>query len=595
MRSRKLLALIFSLLAIAPALAGYMTLLGAGVGSIQPVASWVSTTDPTFPSSSLPYSGPSLSTMFDSTGKLTYKPNNLLTYSNTFSNAAWVKTNATVTGGISDPFGGTNAFTIKANAGGGNSHIYQYVTGIAGMNLLETIWIRRRTGTGAVNFFTNSGTTGPAIPVTGTWQQLSNVIVGLATTYVGFTLASLNDEVDIYAATASTVTYETTPRAGDQVITTSAAYYGPRIDYDPNTLAVKGLLIEEARTNLFTQSSFASGWTAGQLTGGGPNSATAPDGTNSAYSLIPNTTNTNHYVLQSNTTSSTGVLSVFAKANGYNYICIISGGDSTYTYVNISTGVVGVTSTGRTATTQQLSNGWWRINITGYPAFTSQSTVFYAYNALQGSNTNPPAFAGDGTSGILLWGAQLEVGAFATSYIPTAASSVTRAADVVQFTGAALAALQGASHSLLVQTSDVAAFGLNLAGAGNDYQQIYNSSTVFSSRNANGGLTVTLPSGTFASPQRVGYATNGTTRSVVASGAINTGSGGYVPVGSVYLGSYSSGAFIPNIHVTSLAVWNQRLSDATLQAKSVVGASYAANDNVNPFAPQFAVFVPTNL
>ena len=88
MHSRKLLALIFSLLAIAPALAGYMTLLGAGVGSIQPAASWVSTTDPTFPSSSLTYSGPSLATMFDSTGKLTYAPNNLLTYSNTFSNAA---------------------------------------------------------------------------------------------------------------------------------------------------------------------------------------------------------------------------------------------------------------------------------------------------------------------------------------------------------------------------------------------------------------------------------------------------------------------------------------------------------------------------
>ena len=62
MHSRKLLALIFSLLAIAPALAGYMTLLGAGVGSIQPVASWVSTTDPTFPSSSLTYSGTSLAT-----------------------------------------------------------------------------------------------------------------------------------------------------------------------------------------------------------------------------------------------------------------------------------------------------------------------------------------------------------------------------------------------------------------------------------------------------------------------------------------------------------------------------------------------------
>ena len=58
---------------------------------------------------------------------------------------------------------------------------------------------------------------------------------------------------------------------------------------------------------------------------------------------------------------------------------------------------------------------------------------------------------------------------------------------------------------------------------------------------------------------------------------------------AAYLGAANDGAqYWINGHVASFAIYNQRLPDATLQAKSVVGASYAANDNVNPFAPKFA-------
>jgi hypothetical protein len=78
----------------------------------------------------------------------------------------------------------------------------------------------------------------------------------------------------------------------------------PRFDYDPVTLAPKGLLIEESRTNLMLQSQAIdqSPWAVSQLnTTGTPayiDVAASPDGTQNADKLIPNTVSTQHYAQQ---------------------------------------------------------------------------------------------------------------------------------------------------------------------------------------------------------------------------------------------------------------------------------------------------------
>jgi hypothetical protein len=89
----------------------------------------------------------------------------------------------------------------------------------------------------------------------------------------------------IWGAQLEPVTYQTVP--GPYVATTSAAYYGPRFDYNPVTLAPLGLLIEEARTNLALYSAqFDDAWWAKIGATITANTTTAPDGTAGADKLV---------------------------------------------------------------------------------------------------------------------------------------------------------------------------------------------------------------------------------------------------------------------------------------------------------------------
>ena len=118
-------------------------------GGITPIGSWDASTSTLAQLAALvSHSRTSLATMFDSTGKLTYGPNNLLTYSNTFSNAAWTKVSATITTGVLDRNGGTSASTLTAT--GAFANLYAFATTSSSYNVVQSIWIRRRTGAGKI-------------------------------------------------------------------------------------------------------------------------------------------------------------------------------------------------------------------------------------------------------------------------------------------------------------------------------------------------------------------------------------------------------------------------------------------------------------
>jgi len=206
----------------------------------------------------------------------------------------------------------------------------------------------------------------------------------------------------------------------------------PRFDFDPVTGECKGLLIEESRSNsLLRSEDFTTTWGASAVSVSS-NVITAPDGNTTADKLVENTSFSSFkFVSQSvGTIVGTYTVSAFFKAGERfgGYIQLLSSGGNGAAFFNLKTGTI--TGGAGTNTIIPYGNGWYRITST--QTFTSATaTVYIVLNNSNGSSN----YTGDGTSGIYVWGAQVEAGAFPTSYIPTTASTVTRSADRASMTG----------------------------------------------------------------------------------------------------------------------------------------------------------------
>jgi prepilin-type N-terminal cleavage/methylation domain-containing protein len=231
---------------------------------------------------------------------------------------------------------------------------------------------------------------------------------------------------------------------GDDGLIKTATTNEPRFDHNPVTGESLGLLVEESRTNLLLRSEEfdAAAWTKSGSTVG-VNDVVAPDGALTADKLIEDATTALHFLGQNASflsgTTYTG--SVYLKASeriwtrvGFPASAFAASGRSAS--FDLSTGTVGQTQTGVTASIVDVGNGWYRCSITATANTTvSNSTNGLAVNVQTADSAVSQSYAGDGVSGIFIWGAQLEVGAFATSYIPTTDSTVTRLVDVASISG----------------------------------------------------------------------------------------------------------------------------------------------------------------
>lgn len=207
-----------------------------------------------------------------------------------------------------------------------------------------------------------------------------------------------------------------------------------RFDHNPVTDESLGLLIEEQRTNLILQSEdLDTTWTETRATLS-LNSVVAPNGALTADRLIASADNNTHFSSQTFTgTAASHTFTVYAKASGLNHVALrLFNGTSQVglAYYNLSTGATGTVTAGTAAITS-VGNGYYRCSLTATLAASASCTA--DIQLANADNTN--SFIGNAFDGVTLWGTQVELGAFATSYIPTVASQVTRAADAASMTG----------------------------------------------------------------------------------------------------------------------------------------------------------------
>jgi hypothetical protein len=375
-------------------------------------------------------------TRVNAAGLVDLVPYNLVRYSQDFSNAAWVKTNVTLTSGEADPFGGTSAFKWNASAIGVTEILQNVTTASNACNVsiyakagsvgVFSIWVGTQVTFNLINGTITTGS-GTITSVGNGWYRCTTNrnTVALSNTLNPYFTASSTSEF-IYIAFAQLV--EGT--SARDYLRTETRLNIPRLDYSLGSCP--NILLEPQRTNLALRSEeFDNATWSKNNASVTANATTSPSGIVNADSLIELATTAFHGVSQSLTLSAVAyTFSFYAKPNGRNFIQWNNSLNTDFVNFNISTGAVGSSQNVSGATAQSVGNGWYRCSFQ-YTATASTGTWFRLTLITSATSVRLENYLGDGTSGAFLWGAQLEAGAYQTSYIPTTSASVTRNADVI--------------------------------------------------------------------------------------------------------------------------------------------------------------------
>ena len=390
---------------------------------------------------------------------------NVLLQSNSFDvSANWLSSNVSETGGQAGYDGTNNAWLVDIIAGTLNQRTDQSITanGVITFSVYAKAgslnWISLRSDAPAVTqvfYDLSTGSIGSSFgdvidssieDVGGGWYRCSMTII--STLIVRIYLATANGNTtqstgNIYiqdaqielglAATPYIETGASTAQAGILENT-------PRFDYSGGATC-PSLLLEPSRTNLVTQSEYfgSSYWTK---TGSSVVSGfTSPEGLSNAYKLVEDTSTGSHYItISPSLVVEDYSFSVFAKQAERRYLVLRGNsyfGSPLNACFDLQLGTVIYSGGTLTSTIESYANGFYKLNFPN--ASTSNGARYFRIYTSDVAvlDNAEPSYQGDGTSGVYIFGAMLELGSYPTSYIPTYGVSQTRGADACSKTGIA--------------------------------------------------------------------------------------------------------------------------------------------------------------
>lgn len=453
--------------------------------------------------------------VYGSDGVLRFARHSLWLQSQTFDNVSWAKTRSTITANsVAAPDGTLTADTLNEDGTAANSHfVGQAITFTAGLAYKASVYVKKGTrdwidiqfstvafgSTKNAYFNVNAGVIGTSQADSATiedvgngWWRCSAVCTATTTALANIILVVAESDGDVtFDGLSAASLYlwgaqlQLQPCHDNTYLpTTTAARFALPLDYNPVTLAALGVLVEGQRTNLFQRSQeFENGYWSTQRATVTANAAAAPDGTTTADKLIATSAAGSHRFVRSSITHGvTGekTLTVYAKAGEYPAIRLAitdqTEGDSATCIFDLLAGTAGTPSSGGgggtitapIASIQAVGGGYYRCRLTA-TIDASEATVAAFIGVCLDATT--VSYTGDDVSGIYVWGAQLEAGAFATSYIPTTSAQVTRAADSLSLATSAFPH-SSAVGTLIVEAStpssvDTSIHVLRLIGANN--------------------------------------------------------------------------------------------------------------------------------
>jgi hypothetical protein len=409
------------------------------------------------------------------------------------------------------------------------------------------IWTSTSSGTGGTDNFARDKAASAVLQATATTMYLAFAIVGGTTGSVQ-TIDGLSVKEVLYDQPDGTLQLFNHPTNQPRV----------EYDYQGNRL---GLLVEEARTNVVTYSTITNAnWTkyATTIT---DNAVVAPDGTQTAAKIISTQSGKGTCYLPGIPTGAY-VDSFYAKAGTSNFFFIESPSTAPGVYFDLANGTVATITAGQTATIQYVGNGWFRCSVYATRTHGNISCGF------SDADNNPNQ--ANGNYGYV-WGAQAELGSFPTSYIPTAGSTVTRAADVASIGVGAFGYNKGAGTVLVkFETPDlVQANALDIGSLDGANRIFVRNGQAFMWTDSATNVDITFATQTKG--QKIGFAFTANDAVVSADGIIQGADTSVIlptSIDRLAIGSNSTtlSSQILNGHISSIAYYPRRLTDAQIKA-----------------------------